>query len=407
LNSTARIARLLILVLVLATGVFAANEDAARSWMVETGILQQPLQSAPLYVGVEGPLVNYAGVDVISKDKAIRLDNIIMTAPYTAGTKPIAPGTEIYLHVYSVDVIPDPNYSSFYDEWYHVIVGQNQPVHRLRPGLSVRNAPAPIGEFDEEYYGKMVMFSTGGAMYWRITQPFLLQWRNDVDDASMGSLVKFNLQNPDGVSIRNATEATAASGTPDSAAADFTTTSPQFTLKLTVYWQECVEPDWLYGCMERVYGKPMLFLGPPPNYDWRIGYLVIWISFNNTNIGTDYLAVNGWTRLNQVSTTGYLNFYKPLPPLETHRGQADCLCAEFNIPVDTSHLSAGTGISMRIWMADLQVPVDAAQGVSHAVPSPYGGVTRYGLRGTIFANGFMTSTNKPTAQLIWTAFKIH
>lgn len=88
LNSRDRIVHLMVLVLVFATGVFAANQDSAASWIVGVGLPLGPFQGAPLYVCASdlwGSLANYAGVDVISAEKTVRLDSIIMTAAYTAG----------------------------------------------------------------------------------------------------------------------------------------------------------------------------------------------------------------------------------------------------------------------------------------------------------------------------------
>ena len=147
----------------------------------------------------------------------------------------------------------------------------------------------------------------------------------------------------------------------------------------------------------------MLFLGPPPDYSWRIGYLVIWVSFNTTGIRASYLTARGWTLLNYGLTPGYLNFYRVLPPISAN-GVIDS-SAIYEIPVDTGNLPSGTGISLRVWMTDLQLPADAARGVSDSVPPPYGGVGGYGITQTIFANGFVIDSNKPTGQLIWAAFK--
>ena len=378
------------------SGVFAANQNAvqnaAMSWLSVP--LKQlglgPDLEVPLYVGVNelwGSLANRAGVDVISADRATRLDSIIMKAAFTAGTKPIAPGTEIYLHVYSIGY----RYQ-YYDDWYHVIVGQNQPVHRLRPGLNAPSAPAPIGQFDEEDYGRLFLFSTRGAWYWRTTQAFLLQWRSDITDKTQ---FKFSVQNPEGVSIRTATGSTAAPGTPDLAGADFSATSSRFTIRLTIDLTD----------EGQVYGQPMLFIGPPPDYDWRVGYLVVWISFNNTRVGSDYLTSNGWTLLNQDLTPGYMNFYRVIPPIAAGLGQFGCLCADFRIPVDTSTLQSGTGIGLRVWVADMQIPADAAKGIDDAAPGPVGVVAGYGITGTLFSNGFRISSQKPSAQLVWAVFK--
>jgi hypothetical protein len=390
LNAKGRIARLVLLGLIFTTSVFAANQNSVRSWIVGMAIPPGTLNRQPLYLRATDlwdSLAGYAAVDVISADRATRLDRILIKDDYGIGTTPIATGTEIYLHVYST-----ASQYEYYDAWYHTTVGQGNRVMRLRPGLGTKDAPAPIGGIDEEDFGRIARFTTGGSWYWQITPALFIQWR---DDRVNRANVKFNLQSPNGTSIRRATGLTAAPGTPDSAAADFIATSPQFTLKLTV---DLTDPG-------RVYGQPMLFLGPPPNYDWRIGYLVIWITFNNTYVRPGYLAANGWSLLNVTTTPGYMNFYRVLPPITGTLGSVGH--ANLDIPVDTGDLHSGTGISVRIWIADLQVPADAAQGVSNAVPTTYGGVTQYGLASTIFENGFMTSTNAPTAQLIWAAFKAY
>jgi hypothetical protein len=376
------------------SGVFAANQNAvqnaAMSWLSVP--LKQlglgPDLEVPLYVGVNelwGSLANHAGVDVISADRATRLDSIIMKAAFTAGTKPIAPGTEIYLHVYSIGY----RYQ-YYDDWYHVIVGQNQPVHRLRPGLNAPSAPAPIGQFDEEDYGRLFLFSTRGAWYWRTTQAFLLQWRSDITDKTQ---FKFSVQNPEGVSIRTATGSTAAPGTPDLAGADFSATSSRFTIRLTIDLTD----------EGQVYGQPMLFIGPPPDYDWRVGYLVVWISFNNTRVGSDYLTSNGWTLLNQDLTPGYMNFYRVILPISGSLTSVGS--ATIDISIDTGSLESRTAVSLRIWVADLQVPADAAAGKDNAAPTPSSSVAGYGIGSTIFANGFQVVSGRPTHQLVWAVFK--
>ena len=111
---------------------------------------------------------------------------------------------------------------------------------------------APIGGFDEEQYGKMIRYSTGIAEYWQITPTFFLSKRDEAGD--LGDF-KFSLLNPDGVSVRTATGLTAASGTPDSEAADFTARSSQFSLKLS--YADLGHYRWTYG-------RPMFFLGLPP-----------------------------------------------------------------------------------------------------------------------------------------------
>jgi hypothetical protein len=326
-------------------------------------------------------------VEVISSNKTTRLDSILTGYSYTAGKTPLAPGTETFLHVYSGT--PGVVY---YNEWYHVTIGPNEIVKRLRPGLGTRDAPAPIGQLDEENYGRMARINTGEADYWQITPAFSLYWRDrDVGDKR---LVGFNLQNPDGVSIRTATGGAAASGAPDSAAADFTARSSQFSLKLSVDLS-----DDIY----KVYGRPMIFLGPPPDYAWQIGYLVIWVSFNNTGIRSSYITASGWTMLSRDLTPGYVNFFKVLPPLAGTLTGAGY--ATFDIPVDTSDLGSGVGVSLRVWVADLQIPADAAQGSGDSAPTPHGGVGGYGVEYTIFANGFRISSNKPTGQLLWAVFR--
>jgi hypothetical protein len=238
----------------------------------------------------------------------------------------------------------------------------------------------------------MTRISTGEAEYWQISPAFNLYWRNrDVGDSRF---VGFDLKNPDGVSVRAATGAIAASGTPDAAAADFTARSSQFSFKLSVDLSDDVY---------KVYGRPMIFLGPPPDYAWRIGYLVIWVSFNNTGIKSSYLTANGWVMLSRDLTPSYLDFFKVLPPLAgTLMGAG---FATFDIPVDASDLRPNVGVSLRVWVADLQIPADAAKGESDSAPTPYGAVTGYGVTGTIFANGFRVSSNKPEGQLLWAVFK--
>lgn len=390
----------MILALLFMSGVVAANQDVVASWLVNERFalasslipfvpISNASLSGPLYVGVTGFqgafMARDAVVEVISANKTTRIDSIFMTGTYTTGTVQLAPREDVYLHVHTTNPEAD-----FYDEWYHVIVGQNQPVMRLRPGLGTQDAPAPLGGFDEDYYGRMVRYSTGSAWYWQITPTFFLAKRDEINDA--GAL-KINLLNPDGMSIRNVTGLSSSSGTPDSAAADFIARSSQFSLNLSV--------DLGYSFWN--YGRPMLFLGPPPDYSWRIGYLVIWVSFNTTDIRASYLTSRGWTLLNYGLTPGYLSFYRVLPPISAN-GVTDS-SAIYDIPVDTGNLPSGTGISLRVWMADLQLPADAARGVSDSVPLSYGGVSGYGITQTIFANGFVIGSNKPTGQLIWTAFK--
>ncbi len=381
------------------SGVFAVHGNGVVFWLRSTVSWGAPFESAPVYVGVrdvEAPLgQNEAVVEIISADRSTRLDRILTTRDiYTAGSTALTQGTEIYLHVYAVHVYWKGGNSTYYDEWYHATVGSFQSVNRLRPGLGTQDAPAPIGQFDQEHYATMTRYQSGDREYWQISPTFLLQWRDNYGfDSDSKAGIKFGIQNPNGVNIRTATGLTASPGSPDSAPADFTATSPQISLKLNV---NLTEP-------ERVYGRPMLFLGPPPDYQWRIGYLVIWISFNNTGIGTDYLTFNRWTRLDQVSTTGYLNFYKVLPPIVGSLYGAGS--TSFDVSVDTSRVQAGTGICLRVWMADLQVPADAAHGIDDPPPVPYGPVAGYGVLATVFANGFRISSNKPTGQLLWVAFK--
>ena len=256
MKSSDRIVRIAMLALLFMSGVLAANQGVLASWVFDARLTLAPipLGPVPLYVGVRGfegafksgGLIGSAVVEVISANKTTRLDSITMTDTYTAGRLQLAPGTEIYLHVRD----DDPRWD-FYDEWYHVIVGQNQQVMRLRPGLGTRDAPAALGRFDEEYYGRMIRYSTGNAQYWQITPTFYLMKRNEIDD--LGNWWKFSLLNPDGTSIRNATAVSSASGAPDSAAADFTARSSQFSLKLSVD----------LGISWWAYGDPMLFLGPP------------------------------------------------------------------------------------------------------------------------------------------------
>jgi len=402
LKSSDRIARIAILALLFTSGVLAANQGVLGSWLVGASLTLAPifnvkvtLGPTPLYVGVRGfegafkpgGLIGSAVVEVISANKTTMLDNILMTDTYTAGKVQLAAGTEIYLHVHD----NNPQWD-FYDEWYHAIVGENQPVMRLRPGFGTRDAPAPLGEFSEEYYGKMVRYITGSDQYWQITPTFYLTKRNEVND--LGDFWKFNLLNPGGAVIRNATAVSSASGAPDSAAADFSL-SGTFSLKLSVD----------LGVSWWAYGDPMISLGPPPDYGWRIGYLVIWVSFNSTGIRASYLTANGWTLVNQSPnlTPGYLNFYKVLPPVSGNGIITGS--ATYEIPIDTGSIPRGTGVSVRIWIADLQLPADAARGVSDGVPPPYGAVGGYGITQTIFANGFLISSNRPTGQLIWAAFK--
>lgn len=400
LNSSDKIVRLMILALLFMSGVLAANQDVVASWLAGMRLTLSPGVNTPapvpLYVGVfndiEGAFTaRDAVVEVISANRTTRLDTIIMNGTYTSGTTSLAPGTEIYLHVYRNNRSPNRQ-MDFYDEWYHAIVGQNQPVMRLRAGLATLGAPAPIGRYDEEHYGKMIRYSSGSAEYWQIAPTFFLSKRDEPED--LGDF-KFDLLNPDGASIRSATGLNSASGTPDSAAADFTARTSQFSLKLSYA---------NLGHFRWTYGRPMLFLGPPPEYGWRIGYLVVWVSFNTTGVRATYLTANGWTVLPSLGLTpGYVNFYRVLQPVLGSASVAGS--ATYDIPVDTGSLPSGTGINVRVWIADLQVPADASRGVSDSIPTPYGGAGGCGITQTISANGFLVSSNKPTGQLIWTAFK--
>jgi len=392
MNDADRIARLMILAVLFMSGILAFNQGAVASWLVNLAIPLRPLGNAPLYVAVNvvgriGMSVSKDVVEVISSNRTKQLDRILAGHTYTAGNTSLASGTEIFLHVYS----GTPGVV-LYNEWYHVTIGPNEIVKRLRPGLATRDAPAPIGQFDEEDYGRMTRIATGEAEYWQISPAFNLYWRDrDVGDRRY---VGFDLENPDGVSIRAATGAIAASGTPDAAAADFTARSSQVSLKLSVDLSDDVN---------KVYGRPMIFLGPPPDYAWRIGYLVIWVSFNNTGVKSSYLTANGWTMLSRELTPGYVDFFKVLPPLTGNLMGAGF--ATFDIPVDTSDLRSGVGVSVRLWVADLQIPADAAQGESDSAPRPNGAVAGYGVADTIFVNGFRISSNKPEGQLLWAVFK--
>jgi hypothetical protein len=81
--------RLSMLALLFISAVLAANQDiiqnAVISWL-DVSLRQLGLGldlEVPLYVGVRelwGPLTNLAAVDVISADRAVRLDSIVMTA---------------------------------------------------------------------------------------------------------------------------------------------------------------------------------------------------------------------------------------------------------------------------------------------------------------------------------------
>ena len=414
LKTIHRVAPWAILTLFFISGVFVVHGNDVVFWLDSwRGGSQAALESAPLYVGVrdvEGPLgQNAAVVEVISADKSTRLDRILTTEGiYTAGSTALAQGTEIYLHVYAVHVYYNGGNSTYHDEWYHATVGYLQSVNRLRPGLGTRDAPAPIGQFDQEHYARMTRYQSGDREYWQINPTFLLQWRDNYGlDSDSKAGIAFSVQNPNGVSIRTATGLMPSPGSPDSAPADFTTTRPQFSIKLNVNLTD----------QERVYGRPMLFLGPPPDYQWRIGYLVIWISFNNTGIGTNYLTANDWTQLSQVSTPGYLNFYKVLPPIvgslstgltsiEQSNEIQNIINTSIDISVDTSRVQAGTGISLRVWMADLQLPADSAHGIDDQAPVPYGPVGGYGVPETVFANGFRISSGTPANQLIWITFRV-
>ena len=150
MNDTDKIARLMILAVLFMSGVLAFNQGAVASWLVNLAIPLRPLGNAPLYVAVNvvggiGMSVSNAVVEVISSDRTKQLDRILAGYTYTAGNTSLALGTEIFLHVYS----GTPGVV-FYNEWYHVTIGPNEIVKRLRPGLATRDAPAPIGQFDEE-----------------------------------------------------------------------------------------------------------------------------------------------------------------------------------------------------------------------------------------------------------------
>jgi hypothetical protein len=390
LHRSSKVAQFLLLAILVIGGIVASNQALIAGWLARIPLATQQTK-APISVAVtdygDTFLPGLAIVDVISANRTTRLDSIITGRDYTTGKTPIALGTEIYLHVYS----RLPQYE-YYDEWYHAKVGQNAIVTRLKPGLRSRDAPAPIGQFDEEAFGRMNAYSNGTAISWQIAPRFFLQWRDDRSDIND---VKFSLLNADNV-IRSATGTTAAGGTPDSASADFTTERTQLSIQLKI---NLAQRERAY-----VYGQPMLFLGPPPTHKWLIGYLVVWISLNTTEIGMEYPRLNGWASLDENLTPGYTDFYKVIPPI--FGSFAGTRTTSIDIPVDTSNLEPATGISLRVWIADLQVPSAAALGMDNPAPSANDVVTGYGIADTICANGFRVIAQKPASQVLWTAFEV-
>lgn len=362
-------------------------------WNVNDKLCETPSvtpghRSAPLYVSVKNALgsqliTTATGVEVISGDKLTRLDNITMTATYTAGAGLIDEGTSFYLHVVSKAG------NGYYPEWYHIVgLTDGSVVNQLVPSMTA------IGQLTEvQISGSVVYYSTGSNVYWKM--PLLQIYQRE-----SAANVKFSIDSPSTSGVRTATGAAIATGNWNHTASDFSATGLQFQFSLNIRLADAA----------MVYGRPTILLGPSPQLNWIVTYLTVVASYNTTGIQGGYLATftptgssQAWTPLPAGLTPGYKNFYTVLPAVmgtQTQQGAQGNIA----IPVDTTGLTTQSKVAVGVWVADFQVPADTYQGLSDSAPTAYIPVGMYGITSTVYANGFATSSNAPVHPLDYVTF---
>jgi len=116
---------------------------------------------------------------------------------------------------------------------------------------------------------------------------------------------------------------------------------------------------------------------------------VIVVSFN-TNVGESGLIGQGWTKLSGGYPTANKTFYKVLNPLIADNSGST---TEFNVPlnIDLSTISGQTATTINVWIADMQIPADVAQGAGTAAGSTAAAFS-FSVRGLTALEGSRYST---------------
>jgi hypothetical protein len=343
-------------------------------------------------------LSSTTNVYIFNAGMTSRVDTVAVAATLSVGTAHLSPGTP---YVFQVESTAGngyyPSYYALHQGWtdcsdlFYWEAGMGATQYITPHGPSHTNPSTPMGQVYEVPIGK-VHWSPGTTNYWSFGSD-----QFNIFQREAAASVKFRVDSPTVASKHTATGAVATTGTIFSGtlASDYSATAQKWDANLNIKLAD----------LDEVYGYPMIYFDQV--HTRKIGYLAVWLSFNNTNIVSQSITgspTGAWSQMSPGITPGYSNFVQFLPPVESTQTKYGNL--DVDIPVDTGSLNGlSTVIGAAMWVADVQSQAILTSTGADSFPTVYSPITTsYGLTATVYATGFATSSNKPTTALTYLVF---
>ena len=287
----------------------------------------------------------------------------ITTYPTTSGQR-YTEGLQYYVNVYN------PN---SYPRVYRITVGG--AVEEMIPNVPVGTDGTGAPSFTFNTIGTMTL-STEATPVW-VVPAFRLK-----AVASAASIL-LQLQGPSG-NIRQVTANGAGANevAAGSQTVNYTAGAKTFQLDFVIKLSQ----------VSRSYGEPVVTLSSTAPYAFQVRYLVLWLDFNSTQLGTSSMA--GFYPIT-VQPTGHYVSYTVLSPVTS--AQSTTGSTDIPIPIDTSSVTSSTKLMVRVWIGSYQYGVDVHNGSKDAAPTAYGAFSGYGSNSIIPAQQYTTSSNLPAS----------
>lgn len=301
-------------------------------------------------------------------------ENLAIAAAAQASVKFYGIGEALYFHVYST------NGNRYYDSWFKGTVGIGNHITQLVPDLPA--CTTTTATWHEEDIGTIGLSGNPGAVQVYTLPTMMLKQQTTAANTN------FNIQTPTGTSMNSGTGTAVVAGGAYSGtgASNYTAAGTQSSFKVVVS----------LGSVSTVWGEPMLTISSSLPYTLQARYATLWFAINTTAIVQSFTQASGWCTTG-IQAPGYTTFFRYVGAVEST--QTDTGFGTWSLPIQT--VTAGQVYGVGIWIRNLQLPTDVAQGTNSAAPTAYGAVTAYGIVATIQASGYsLNASNVPQTYTI-------
>ena len=287
-------------------------------------------------------------------------------------------GDMVILHV-SSDTGND-----YYDRWYYATLVEGEPVRRFTPALATGTKNAD-GYYTYRFKagvagaktGYSTQYTSGTTNYWGLG-PLVVPPR--VTSAQLDTFATISTTTLSSVTDGSTWDTTA--GSRDKA---MPTSDEEVFITL--------EGD----TVSLGFGSPMIYVTSKGELQERVAVVIV--STTMTSIDADKLSGEGWVSINDSTLTAEKAWYHIVP--EQIPVQGDKFSVDIKLPVDSSGASSTTDYTFKVWVLDMQLINNLADGsTSSSVPSSYGGISQYGLDAIVHAKAYSTSSGSGTGQVL-------